>query len=125
VNFTRPPGVIFFTLVSNSSIDFRIVRRYAGRMTSPLTSQPLTTEATIMFAVETLDHNWLTDPEIEEMHAALAGKPVDTDEVPDEDWGFYFEAVYVDPAERPCCADRLCPCGGYRGSNLGPAPYWM
>lgn len=62
---------------------------------------------------------YLNNSELEEMHAASAVAP----SVPEEDWAVFAEAVYCDPAEVPCCADRLCPCGGYRGGNHGPAPY--
>ena len=80
-------------------------------------------------SVAHLDPYFLTDPEIEEMDAASAGmplhRPADDPNLPDDDdWGFYFEATYVDPAEREepltvCCssptvaARKLCGCGGY------------
>jgi len=51
------------------------------------------------------DPYFLTDPEIEEMEAAMF-------EVSDEDMLWYLNEVYVDPAEveGPCCGDPLCPC---------------
>lgn len=37
-------------------------------------------------------HDHLTNSEVEEMDAAIAG-------VPDADWDVFFEATYVDPME--------------------------
>lgn len=56
-----------------------MISDYAGLMTSQ---------------TEHLDPYFMTDPEIEEMEAAMA-------DVPDEDWNVFFEATFVDFAERP------------------------
>jgi hypothetical protein len=62
----------------------------------------------------TLDPAFLTDPEIDETLA-----PADPEQPSDEDWAWYLEAAYVDPAEAagPCCADPWCTCGGYVGNR--------
>lgn len=60
------------------------------------------------------EQNFETEAEVEEREAVEAGVleyPELASEVDEE-------------PEGPCCGDRLCPCGGYRGGNHGSAPVW-